>query len=362
LDADVLVDNRVILRKGKKVTPELLIRLRAQNIARVYTSSALLAERIHRSAALAAEAREILSGDAESVARRYGIAPRRTPKVMDAAYHAVAESFAKMRGCGKLDLDAVRSTARALMSDFLLSGGAVKLGDLPASEEYAPHHAVNVALFMFDALRDQEEDSEELEATVLGGLLHDVGETRIREEILGKVGTLTQEEYSTVKQHPALGAQILRDAGAEEATIAVALRHHEKHNGTGYPAGLRGAEIPFAAQVASVCDVYDALTTTRAYRGRFEPACAMSVIVQSSGSHFSPEAVQLLSQKVGAYPVGTCVRLSNEQVALVARPNESHVTQPLVRVVASLKEGKVAEPFDVDLASVGISIKEVISI
>lgn len=363
LDADVLVDNRVILRRGRQVTPELIIRLKMQNVAQVYTSSAVLADKLRRSAALTAEMRELLSGDHPLIAETYGIPPRQTQRVMESARAAVADAFRVVRGGGKLDLDAMRRTARSLIADVLVrEGGAVKLGDIPGDADYAPHHAVNVALLLHDIMSSVDTDTEKTEATVLSGLLHDIGETRVSEGILTKSGALTTEEFSAVKQHPALGAKILREAGADEQIVAVALEHHEKYNGTGYPRGIRGDDTSLVGQAAGVCDVFDALTTTRSYRRRVNPAAAVSIIVQSSGSHFSPEAVRLFVQKIGVYPVGTCVRLSSEQVAVVVKPNELRETQPTVRVIASLKGGKLAEPIDVDLSTTGISVIDVISI
>ena len=143
--------------------------------------------------------------------------------------------------------------------------------------------------------------------------LHDVGKIAVPDHILGKPGKLTDEEFSVVKRHPAHGAKLLDqfvDAGGDIPFLAVArdiaLYHHEKWDGTGYPFGRKGREIPLAARIVTIADVYDALISVRPYKKAFTHEQAVSIITGDRGRHFDPylidvfikcsEAIQAVSQ------------------------------------------------------------------
>ena len=102
-------------------------------------------------------------------------------------------------------------------------------------------------------------------------MLHDIGKLKIDPKILNKKGKLTDEEFEEIKKHPVLGYEIVKDMDLPEKIKEAVLMHHEKINGTGYPSGLKGEEISNYAKIVSICDIYDAMTSTRTYRKRFCP-------------------------------------------------------------------------------------------
>lgn len=122
--------------------------------------------------------------------------------------------------------------------------------------------------------------------------MHDIGKIGIPDAILQKKGRLTPEEYLVMQQHPAIGASILHDDVKEDGVIAmayqIALTHHEKWDGTGYPHGIYGEEIPIVGRIVAIADVFDALTSDRPYKRKWSTADAVSYIHQMSGSHFDP--------------------------------------------------------------------------
>ncbi len=128
--------------------------------------------------------------------------------------------------------------------------------------------------------------------------LHDVGKIGIPDHILLKEGPLTEEEYEVMKTHTLIGAQILEGGNSEMMRMArlIALTHHEKWDGTGYPRGLRGEAIPWEGQIASVCDVFDALTTRRPYKRAWTAAEAVEEIRSQAGRHFNPRMVEAFLQ------------------------------------------------------------------
>ena len=132
---------------------------------------------------------------------------------------------------------------------------------------------------------------EELDILNFAGHLHDIGKIGIRDDILLKPGRLTDEEFEKIKQHPAIGANILEQLGMWEKERQIIRCHHERFDGTGYPDGLKEEQIPFLARILSVADVYDAMASDRAYRKRMEERIILKVIHEGSGGQFDPAIV-----------------------------------------------------------------------
>lgn len=124
--------------------------------------------------------------------------------------------------------------------------------------------------------------------------LHDVGKIGVPDCILLKPGRLTADELSVMRQHPEIGGNIIPEHPAEVIGMArrIALTHHEKWDGSGYPIGLRGSEIPLEGRIAAICDVFDALISKRPYKPAWSKEEAIGHIVASSGTHFDPEVVR----------------------------------------------------------------------
>jgi putative nucleotidyltransferase with HDIG domain len=146
---------------------------------------------------------------------------------------------------------------------------------------------------------------EELDILNFAGHLHDIGKIGIRDDILLKPGRLTEDEFEKIKQHPAIGANILEQMGMWEKEREIIRCHHERFDGTGYPDGLKDKQIPFLARILSVADVYDAMASDRAYRKRMEERMILKVIHEGSGSQFDPDIVAAF---VAAHERGTISR------------------------------------------------------
>ncbi|OPX55607.1 response regulator receiver modulated metal dependent phosphohydrolase [Oceanospirillum multiglobuliferum] len=124
--------------------------------------------------------------------------------------------------------------------------------------------------------------------------MHDIGKLGIPDAILCKPGKLTDEEFEVIKSHPLIGAQILEHPDSELLTVAreVALYHHEKWDGSGYPEGLSGENIPITARIASIADVYDALISVRPYKKAWSTEQALALFEEQKGKHFDPNVVE----------------------------------------------------------------------
>jgi putative two-component system response regulator len=133
--------------------------------------------------------------------------------------------------------------------------------------------------------------------------LHDIGKVGIDDSVLLKAGKLTDQEWTVMKLHPVIGAETLREVDKQHPGnslirmgIDIAASHHEKWDGSGYPYGLQGTEIPLVARILALGDVYDALTSKRCYKEAFSHDKSRQIVIESSGSHFDPELVDAFIQ------------------------------------------------------------------
>jgi putative nucleotidyltransferase with HDIG domain len=162
---------------------------------------------------------------------------------------------------------------------------------------YPDEHAIAVAECSL-LIADQLAVAADVRQTIAkGALLHDVGKLRVDEKILSKPGPLTRAERRKIEQHPVEGEQII--AGSVDPGVAQVVRdHHERWDGSGYPTGLAGAQIPLAARVVAVADAYLAMCEERPYRKRIDKDAAMRELSKCAGSQFDPACVQALMRAV----------------------------------------------------------------
>ncbi len=160
-----------------------------------------------------------------------------------------------------------------------------------AKDSYTEQHSNRVTAVAKVLAREMGCSDEELNILNTAGLLHDIGKIGIHDEILLKPGKLTDEEYETIKTHSIIGANIVGQLGLWERERQIIRCHHERFDGTGYPDGLKGTDIPFLARILSVADVYDALASDRTYRRKMEEARILEIIQRGKGVFFDPDVV-----------------------------------------------------------------------
>ncbi len=210
----------------------------------------------------------------------------------------------KIFDAGRLGKDIPVDEAFALVAemDTLFDRGEHALLDMirmKSIDEYTYLHSVAVSALMLKFARELELPAAEVRECGLAGLLHDVGKMRIPNEVLHKPGALAAEEFAIVKTHPEIGSTILCDIpDLPRAVIAVAQLHHEKIDGSGYPLGLKGDEIPLFARMGAICDVYDALTSDRVYKEAWTPAQAFQEMA-ASAHHLDAELLLIFARSIG---------------------------------------------------------------
>ncbi|NJL59800.1 MAG: HD domain-containing protein [Desulfobacteraceae bacterium] len=163
---------------------------------------------------------------------------------------------------------------------------------LEARDFYTGRHAERVTIIAKMIARKMGCSSEELEILEVAGRLHDIGKIGIRDSILLKPGSLTDEEFAEIKKHPVIGADIVEQLGFWKREQEIIRSHHERFDGKGYPEGRKGEEIPFLSRVMFVADAYDAMCSHRCYRNGMNEAKIISIISERAGTQFDPDAVR----------------------------------------------------------------------
>ncbi len=168
-----------------------------------------------------------------------------------------------------------------------------------ARDAYTGSHSERVADLAARIATRLGVDREQVELTRLAGSLHDLGKLAIPEEILRKPGPLSETERLVLERHPQIGFRMLESLGVDPVADWV-LHHHERWDGSGYPDGVGGDEIPLGARIIFVADAYDAMTSDRVYRGRLSDDQAIAELARCSGTQFDPEIVAALADELGA--------------------------------------------------------------
>ncbi len=168
---------------------------------------------------------------------------------------------------------------------------AALMSALDASDRETEGHSARVSQLAMRLGKEMNLRGRQLKALERGALLHDIGKIGVSDNILHKPGELTEAEWKIMRSHPDIGARIVEDIPFLQDTLPIIRYHQERWNGSGYPAGLRGKDIPLAARIFSVVDAFDALTTERPYREKISHEKAVSYLREQAGILFDPEVV-----------------------------------------------------------------------
>lgn len=236
---------------------------------------------------------------------------------------------------GVRNIETLKDVVTNIVEEVIYNRQAiVNVVDIRSYDDYTYSHSLNVAVIASVLGGVLNLGRKELNELVTGALVHDVGKVFIDKHIINKVSRLTNDELDEVRRHSRLGYDyILTNNNIAEASKIAVLTHHERFDGYGYPAGLKGTDIPLFGRIICVADVYDALVSDRPYRRAMLPSDAMEYIMSGYGTMFDPDIVDAFTKRIAPYPVGTCVRLSSGVVGIVVGNYEHSRLRPIIRVI-----------------------------
>lgn len=257
---------------------------------------------------------------------------------------------------GKTDIKKIDTNIKSIneiidevIYDVMFSKNILEnLVSISTYDDYTMNHSLNVMMLSTVIARDKKFSMKEIKKLAIGCIFHDIGKTFIPIEIINKPGKLTNEEFDIVKTHSEKGYNFLKNyTDLPLTSINIALSHHEREDGSGYPNNLKGEEIHIYSKIASICDVFDALTSDRAYR-RAEPVNeAMEYLFASGGDDFSLETIKTFARSINVFPKDTLVCLSDGREGIIYEANNNIHSRPKVKIYG--EASKEVSTYVVDL-------------
>jgi HD-GYP domain-containing protein (c-di-GMP phosphodiesterase class II) len=261
------------------------------------------------------------------------------------AMRVVAKSMENLRISGRIDIQELTHTVKDIVDDIFLNRDVIyNFSNLFSYDDYTLNHSVNVSVLSILLGISMDYPRTVLQELGIGALLHDVGKIYVDKNILNKPGIFTSLEFEEVKKHTIKGYEtLISNSDISKESAIVALQHHERFNGTGYPFAYKEDEIDEFARLTAIGDTYDALIADRIYRKGFPPDEALDIIKRGSGIEFDHYVVPFFLTNVAKYPVGSLVALNNGRIGMVVKVKKEAPEHPIVRVLKDqIREGELS--------------------
>ncbi|MGI6085294.1 MAG: HD-GYP domain-containing protein [Acetivibrionales bacterium] len=319
------LDGIILLSAGAEITNDIINQLKQYNITEIY-----IEDEFSRGISVDETVKEEIITDVKAQIKLI----MTTPSL-------------KISVDGKRVMEMVENLlSNLLKNDFII----MNLSDIRSVDDYTFSHSVNVCIMSLITGIAMGIKGEALKELGVGSLLHDIGKVMIDDKILQKPTNLTINEYDEVKKHTVYGYEILKNSKDVSSTAQIiALYHHERKDGSGYPYNLKNNDIPVPARIVAISDVYDALTTNRIYRKKMLPHEVVDYMCSLSNKHFDKIALDAFISHIANYPVGTAVVLNSGEKGLVAKYNKNFPNRPVIRVVIDENGKMLVKPKEIDL-------------
>lgn len=267
-------------------------------------------------------------------------------KLYDASMEKTLHTVTELLNAGSVDHLALRFTVNNLMDNLTrLPSEFMKLVSLRRHDVATYSHLLNVSILAMYFSSKLGFAKEEILDVGVAALFHDIGKLYISRKILDKPERLTDEEFTAVKSHTLLGAEILLNyqSGFGILPIVVAFEHHLKYDLTGYPRSARVRRPHLASLIVSLCDVYDALYQRRGYKVDYSPDVIHGIMTAERGTSFEPVLLDKFFKTMGVWPVGSIIALNDGRIAVVRGENEEEILLPKVEVIYPTEKKEIID-------------------
>tara|TARA_R110000782_G_scaffold63584_1_gene130212 strand:+ start:994 stop:2256 length:1263 start_codon:yes stop_codon:yes gene_type:complete len=248
---------------------------------------------------------------------------------------AVEGVMKNLKRTGSLGIDQLESAVTPMVDSVLRNPAALAcLVRMQKKDEYLYNHSLASAVWASILGRQIGLARDDLDVIALGALLLDVGKTLVPDSILTKPDSLSDKERDLMRRHVEFGLKILDKSGGVDARVRdMVAHHHERYNGTGYPARLKGNDIPVFGRIAGIVDAYDAMITPRPYAKLQSSYDAIRRLRVLADVEFQAEIVDQFTKAIGAFPTGTLVELNTGQIGIVTKQNRIRRLRPEIMVI-----------------------------
>lgn len=304
-------DGRMLLAADKVITESYIRRLQEMEVYAIYVRNPLFDD-VEIPLVLSEETR---IQSMQTVKRAFEVLRNKRNDV----------SFEEIQGISRRIVAEVLRNRRAL----------VHLTEIRSHDDYTFAHSVDVCVLSVLVAVHLGYTEVKLQELAVGALLHDVGKTKVEPALINKQTALDEDEMVIMRGHTMFGFDILRSYQGKMTlpSIHIALQHHEKYDGTGYPRGLSKDDIHEYSRIVSIADVYDAVTSDRPYRKALLPHEAYELMLFNGSQHFDPVILPLFLQRIAIYPVGTVVRLNTGDIGVVTSVPPEMPLRPTLRLI-----------------------------
>lgn len=298
---------------------------------------------------------EVVDDSAEKAARR------RTRRIIAKSVGATRAIFDDFRLQRAMDLDAVADIVEDIAASIQDNGSMIiDLTRLRENDQGTYVHSVAVSALMVNLALELQMDDEDVRVMGVAGMLHDIGKSTLDPAILAKPAMLDDSETAEMRLHVQNGYDMISGMhDVDHRVLDVCLNHHERLDGSGYPHGRLAVDLSKASRMAAICDVYDALTSTRPYKKPWLPVAAITHMADQPGQ-LDRRILFSFMRSIGVFPAGTLVRLRSNQFAIALENNKPKTLQR-VRVFWSISENALIAPYDI-LPARGVDGDQVVSI
>jgi HD-GYP domain-containing protein (c-di-GMP phosphodiesterase class II) len=258
-------------------------------------------------------------------------------KITSEAMLLAKDIFQKIKKKQSVEIGPIVKVTRQMLSSFSRDQEALtSLALLKHKDNHAFVHSVNVSIYMLALARKMNFTEQQQVWISLGGLLQDIGLSKLPKDIFLKKGKLTTNERKFVQQHVDFGMHSLESMEKiPEIAKNIMSHHHERMDGSGYPRKIKGSAISKEGRMSAIVDSFAAITSKRSYRKQLDNYVALRTMLKLCGSKYDAEIFQAFIQCVGVFPVGSTIKLVNGTVCVVVRNHDQDLLHPIVRPIVS---------------------------